>query len=285
MHSGFIQLSKFTHSHVAVPIEAIKELRTGSDTRYYRIQFKKPEELEERWITIIYILDGAYKTLHIVADTRDVFQLWNTSLRKLHAIRQGLMAGLGNVEMRQNVWERQYWKGADEEGDQVLDFDDIERLCMRLNVNLKTPDLQKLFKVCIVTSHRTRLTFQQEADTENKGYLDYPKYQKFVRNLKRRPEVEGIYEKLCTANGGKFDLAGFTKFLKEYQKALSCLFLSFEGTNTQLVYSKRRRNQVNIRQVCGNPCESKRTRHNHDCRRVRRLPPFARECSVFRPER
>jgi len=240
VHSGFIQLSKFTHSHVAVPIEAIKELRTGSDTRYYRIQFKKPEELEERWITIIYILDGAYKTLHIVADTRDVFQLWNTSLRKLHAIRQGLMAGLGNVEMRQNVWERQYWKGADEEGDQVLDFDDIERLCMRLNVNLKTPDLQKLFKVCIVTSHRTRLTFQQEADTENKGYLDYPKYQKFVRNLKRRPEVEGIYEKLCTANGGKFDLAGFTKFLKEYQKALSCLFLSFEGTNTQLVYSKRR---------------------------------------------
>ena len=103
--------------------------------------------MEERWITIIYILDGTYRTLHIVADTRDVFQLWSTALQKLHSIRQGLMTGLGNIETRQNVWERQYWKGADEEGDQVLDFDDIERLCKRLNVNITTAELTKLFKV------------------------------------------------------------------------------------------------------------------------------------------
>jgi phosphatidylinositol phospholipase C delta len=40
-----------------------------------------------------------------------------------------------------------------------------------------------------------------------------------VKILRRRPELEGIYEKLSTANGGKFDLAGFIKFMKEYQKA------------------------------------------------------------------
>ena len=57
------------------------------------------------------------------------------------------MTGLGNVEMRQSVWERQYWKGADEEGDQVLDFNNIERLCKRLNVNITAVELAKLFKV------------------------------------------------------------------------------------------------------------------------------------------
>jgi len=87
-----------------------------------------------------------------VAETRDVFQLWSTALQKLYAIRQGLMAGLGNVEIRQNVWERQYWKGADEEGDQVLDLDDVERLCWRLNVNITTADLTKLFKVLLLVA-------------------------------------------------------------------------------------------------------------------------------------
>ena len=136
---------------ISVPIENIKELRMGANARYYRQQNKLPEEMEERWITIIYILDGTYKTLHIVAETRDVFELWSTALQKLYTIRQGLMAGLGNVEIRQNVWERQYWKGADEEGDQVLDLDDVERLCMRLNVNITTADLTKLFKVFLAS--------------------------------------------------------------------------------------------------------------------------------------
>jgi phosphatidylinositol phospholipase C delta len=85
-----------------------------------------------------------------VAETKDIFQLWSTALQKLYTIRQGLMSGLGNVEMRQSVWERQYWKGADEEGDQVLDFNDVERLCKRLNVNITTTDLTKLFKVWLL---------------------------------------------------------------------------------------------------------------------------------------
>ncbi|KAF8153385.1 1-phosphatidylinositol-4,5-bisphosphate phosphodiesterase 1 [Crassisporium funariophilum] len=187
-----------------VPIETIKELRTGTDARYYRLQFKQPEEMESRWITIIYILDGTYKTLHIVADTRDVFHLWDTSLRKLYAIRQGLMTGLGNVDLRQSVWEKQYWKGADEEGDQVLDFDDVERLCKRLNVNQTSAELERLFK---------------EADSQKRGHLDFSEFQKFARVLKRRPELEGIYGNLCSSNGGKFDLAAFVKFMKEYQKS------------------------------------------------------------------
>lgn len=145
----------------AVPIESIKELRLGADTRYYRLQFKLPEEYEDRWITIVYSVDSTYKTLHLIAETRDVFQQWSTALQKLYAIRQGLMTGLGNLETRQSVWERQYWKGADEGGDQVLDFNDVERLCKRLNVNLSASELKKAFEVrpspcaCLNLTHFT----------------------------------------------------------------------------------------------------------------------------------
>ena len=130
-----------------VPIEAIKEIRSGVDARYHRVQFKMEEGCEERWLTVIYIIDGKYKTLHLLADTRDVFKLWDSTLRKLHSIRVGLMGGVGNTQMRDALWEKQFWKGADSTGDKTLDFDEIRRLCVRLNVNASEQELQTWFKV------------------------------------------------------------------------------------------------------------------------------------------
>ena len=51
-----------------------------------------------------------------------------------------------------------------------------------------------------------------------RGYLDFAQFQSFAKVLKRRPEVEGIYANLCATNEGKFDLAAFVKFVKEFQK-------------------------------------------------------------------
>ena len=130
-----------------VPIESIKEIRSGQDARYYREQFQYTPESEERWLTIIYILDGTYKTLHVIAQTTEIFHMWNTTLRKLHGIRQELMKGLGNVEMRQAMWEKHYWKNADEESDQKLVFEEVEKLCRRLNMSTGVDDLYRLFKV------------------------------------------------------------------------------------------------------------------------------------------
>jgi phosphatidylinositol phospholipase C delta len=130
-----------------VPIEAVKEIRTGDDTDYYRIQFKQPEDLKDRWITVIYILDGTYKTLHLIAESRDTCKLWTDTLGKLITIRQGLISGSVNFSIRQSVWERQYFKGADKSGDQVLDLDEIKQLSRRLSANLTESELEKMFKV------------------------------------------------------------------------------------------------------------------------------------------
>lgn len=129
-----------------VPIENIKELREGADARFYRQQFQIAPTFEDRWLTIVYVLDGRYKTLHLLAPTRDVFQMWDLTLRRLYAIRQKLMTGLGHSEVRQAVWEKQFWKG-DSGTDQRLEFEEVERMCRRLNINPSSEDLLRRFKV------------------------------------------------------------------------------------------------------------------------------------------
>ncbi len=57
------------------------------------------------------------------------------------------MNGLGYVEMRQAMWDKHYWKGADEERDQKLVFEEVEKLCKRLQINSGQDDLYRLFKV------------------------------------------------------------------------------------------------------------------------------------------
>lgn len=54
-------LPSSTYSFYLVPIGSIKELRLGEEGRYYRMQFKLPEQYEDRRITIIYIVDGRTK--------------------------------------------------------------------------------------------------------------------------------------------------------------------------------------------------------------------------------
>jgi len=132
-----------------VPIENIKEIRSGEDARYYRQQFQLSQDYQDRWLTIIYLLDGSYKTLHLIPATKDVFRMWDKTLRELHAIRQELMRGLGNGEMRQALWEKHYWTGADEERDHKLTFAEVEKLCRRLNISSSHEDLLNLFKVSI----------------------------------------------------------------------------------------------------------------------------------------
>jgi phosphatidylinositol phospholipase C delta len=147
-----------------VPIENIKELRSGPDARYYREQFQLAAEYEDRWLSIIYIIDGQYKTLHLIASTKDVFHMWDTTLRKLHRIRKELMSGLGNIEMRQAIWEKQYWRAGDEERDQKLAFEEVERLCKRLNVSSSTEELERLFKVFILPVSYPSLVTMQRID-------------------------------------------------------------------------------------------------------------------------
>jgi phosphatidylinositol phospholipase C delta len=56
------------------------------------------------------------------------------------------MRGLGNIDLREALWAKQCWKAADEQADQKLYFEDVEKLCKRLNVNSSRDDLYRHFK-------------------------------------------------------------------------------------------------------------------------------------------
>lgn len=76
--------------------------------------------------------------------------MWDTTLRKLHEIRKELMSGLGNIEMRQAIWEKHYWRAGDSERDQKLAFEEVEKLCKRLNISSSPEELERLFKVFVI---------------------------------------------------------------------------------------------------------------------------------------
>lgn len=133
-----------------VVIENIKEIRSGAETRYYREQFRIPSDQESLWLTIIYTSFSQYKTLHLVAFTPDVFRLWDTTLRRLFAFRQYMLSGLGSIESKDSMWEKQYWKDTDTSGDHLADFDEIERMCRRLNISASKPNLLNIFMVSVM---------------------------------------------------------------------------------------------------------------------------------------
>ncbi|EMD36767.1 hypothetical protein CERSUDRAFT_137030 [Gelatoporia subvermispora B] len=204
-----------------IPIENIKELRSGVDARYWREQFQIAASHEDLWLTIVYVLDGGYKTLHLLSATREVHVLWDTTLRRLYALRQKLMCGLGHADERQVVWERQFWHSSVEE-DQRLSFEDVERMCRRLNINPSRGDLMTRFR---------------QADTQSRGYLDFTDFKRFVKALKTRPELDRLYNRLANGSpGGMVTFAIFEKFMRGTQRStlsqpeLERVFLKYAST-------------------------------------------------------
>ncbi|KAL0577534.1 hypothetical protein V5O48_004475 [Marasmius crinis-equi] len=161
--------------------------------------------------------------MHIIAPSVEIFNLWKPALEKLFKVRQGLMTGLQNNQLRDVVWEKQYWKGADKNQDQKLDFKELQGLCLRLNLNFGDAELKKVFK---------------EADIHNRGYLDYEDFRRFVKIVKRRPEIEKLYNGLYSSGGGKLTFTVFEKFMRDSQKSklsreeLKTIFAKYSYTPT-----------------------------------------------------
>jgi phosphatidylinositol phospholipase C, delta len=195
-----------------VNFENILDLRFGSSARHYRELFKISAASESRWITIVFTTQSKYKLLHLVALSDPDFRLWRDTLVSLFHLRRQLMEGLDHMRKRQSVWLRQHWKIADESGNERLAFEDVESLCRKLGIVASRQGLRKNF---------------DEADVQQKGYLDFTDFQIFVKLLKRRPEVERLM--LDVAEGADVinltQFSEFMRFTQEVSKMRFCLNL------------------------------------------------------------
>ncbi|CAG8908093.1 unnamed protein product [Penicillium egyptiacum] len=177
-------------------IDDIKEIRVGADARNYREEHQVPEDLERRWFTIV-IADSdrskgrAVKTLHLIAPSDRILELWITTLEHISRYRIDLMSGLAGSGQSEAVlqahWQREMSRLFPQRPppveEQSLDLAAVEKVCRSLHIN------------CSKNMLRAQFT---KADAACNGKLDFSEFKDFLLRLKERKDVKDIF-KLHTA--------------------------------------------------------------------------------------
>ncbi|KAG0300307.1 Phospholipase C [Dissophora globulifera] len=198
-----------------INVEQIKELRKGKAARMYREQLCVKPEHEERWLTIIYSAMGKYKALHLVAPTKDTYHDWIMAVERMWSDKREVTEGLPQLQRKTNQWLKEHWMDADKNVDSKLGYEEIVRLCYRLNINFSRKEI--------------RLRFDQ-ADEKKQGYLDFADFTHFVKLLKERKEVVRLFDRI--AKNDSMTLDEFTHFMINTQKT------SFDLEHIREIYGK-----------------------------------------------
>ncbi|CAG8782855.1 14743_t:CDS:2, partial [Racocetra persica] len=211
-----------------VNIESIKELLIGETIRSYRDHFNLDVDFEPRWFTIIYVDFGNYKTLHLVAPTLELFNLWVNNLEKLYLHRRNIIGGLGHLRKRQHLLLEQQWKQSDNDGNSRLDFDDVTKLCRRLNINMPKSLRKTKFK---------------EADEKGDGLLDFTDFLRFIKLINKRAELDKLFNSLAKERINTLTLREFKNFLVNVQK---CVLKEEEYDNLYYKFCDKDLKEMNL---------------------------------------
>ena len=195
-------------------IDDIQQIRLQSDAKNYREECGVGLEHESRWFTIIYADQNRakgrpVKTMHLIAPTQVIFELWTSTLDDLQRYRHELMDGVAGSRLNEQTL-RGHWRcemaklfnGAphrDEE--ENLDFPGVENLCHSFHIHCSKNMLRAQF---------------EKADTNKTGFLNFDEFKDFIRRLKTRTEIKDIYRSIDANNEG-IALEAFLTFLQETQ--------------------------------------------------------------------
>ena len=195
-------------------IDDIQQIRLQSDAKNYREECGVGLEYESRWFTIIYADQNRakgrpVKTMHLIAPTQVIFELWTSTLDDLQRYRHELMEGVAGSRLNEKTL-RGHWRcemaklfnGAphrDEE--ENLDFTGVENLCHSFHIHCSKNMLRAQF---------------EKADTNKTGFLNFDGFRDFIRRLKTRADIKDIYKSIDPNNEG-IPLDAFLKFLQETQ--------------------------------------------------------------------
>ncbi|KAF9348807.1 Phospholipase C [Mortierella sp. AD094] len=185
-----------------INVEQIKELRKGKAARMYREQLRVKPEHEERWLTIIYSAMGKYKALHLVAPTKDTYQDWIMAVERMWSVKRDVAEGLPQLQRKTSQWLKEHWMDADKNVDSKLGYEEIVRLCYRLNINFSRKEIRARF---------------DQADEKKQGHLDFSDFTHFVKLLKERKEIISLFNKI--AKSDSMTLSEFSDFMIVTQKS------------------------------------------------------------------
>ncbi|KAI6040500.1 PLC-like phosphodiesterase [Pisolithus marmoratus] len=86
------------------------------------------------------------------------------------------------------------------------------------DITLRKPDaIRQRLKNGLADEEMRHIMWQ--ANSQRSGILNFSEYEKFVKLLKARPELDRLYEELSLKDGGKLTCAVFEAFMRECEKA------------------------------------------------------------------
>ena len=185
-----------------VDLVSIREIRLGQNTRAFQLHGKQ-SELSERAFSIIYTIDGMYKTLNLVAQTQQVASQW---ISGLHILMAQLSVNLDEpkelLKLNLSSWLRTCWEQADVSHNGLLDLDQVTHLLNLLNFKLSKSEVKGAFK---------------HASIGKSGSLDYDSFERLYRMLRFRPEIAELFAEIAVSNSDVISQDEFTRFLQDVQ--------------------------------------------------------------------
>ncbi|KAJ8131435.1 hypothetical protein O1611_g2194 [Lasiodiplodia mahajangana] len=197
-------------SSKCIYIDDIKDIRIGSDTRQYRIDYGIPDSEEERFFTIFYALPDTprSKQMHLIAEDAETFTQWVTTLDSISKHRELHMASLMafNENAVRRFWNsemaKQFGNKPHSTEEERIDFSGVERVCRNLHIHVAQKDLRAKFAV---------------ADKTKTTQLNLAEFQAFVREMKRRKDVKAIYRQIASDSTKGITWLDFRNFLRDVQ--------------------------------------------------------------------
>ncbi len=196
-------------------IDDIHHIRLQGDARNYREECGIPSDAESRWFTIIYAdQDRAkgrpVKTMHIIAPTQILFELWTSTLDDLQKYRHELMNGVAGSRLNEKTlkghWNCEMAKlfngRAHEEHEEALDPEGVENLCHSFHIHCSTNMLRAQF---------------EKSDRNHTGLLNFDEFKDFIRRLKQRNDIKEIYNSITKNSNEGLPLPSFRDFLQQTQ--------------------------------------------------------------------
>ncbi|CCJ28729.1 unnamed protein product [Pneumocystis jirovecii] len=184
-----------------ISVDDIQDIRVGHDSRNYREQLKVEVDYEDKWFSIICLVNHKLKILHLIAPTSELRQQWVILLKKTQQYRIEMMGKLGLMGEKFDGWLEKHWELIKK--NDSIQFEDIEKLCKKLHVNASKEYLRNTFN---------------EIDTYLVGELNFSQFQKFLKLLKERQEINNLFKTYAKSNKDFLNFEEFQLFLINEQE-------------------------------------------------------------------
>lgn len=191
-------------------IDDIRDIRIGSDTKQYRLDFEVPDSEERRFFSILHAVadKSKSKTMHLIAESDEAFHNWVNALDALSKHRQDLMTSLMSFDDKaigaywNSEMTKQFEGKPHSRDDEEIDFPGVERVCRNLHIHVSQREMCDKF---------------ESSDITKTGRLNFSEFQDFVRKMTHRVDIRALYRGVASDAANGITWPEFAYFLRDTQ--------------------------------------------------------------------